>query len=68
MANNRMFLVNKRTGHRLLIAKYYPSTGWSPKQDIEPMLTNFFDCNDDVPSMGGDTDYAIEYESTSTPT
>ena len=28
MANNRMFLVNRRTGARLMLAKYYPSTGW----------------------------------------
>jgi hypothetical protein len=28
MANNRMFLVNTRTGGRVSLAKYYPSTGW----------------------------------------
>ena len=28
MANNRMYLRNKRTGDEIYIAKYYPSTGW----------------------------------------
>lgn len=28
MANNRMYLTNKRTGSKVLLAKYYPSTGW----------------------------------------
>ena len=29
MANNRMYLVNNRLGVSVMIAKYYPSTGWS---------------------------------------
>ena len=28
MANNRMYLVNTATGARIMLAKYYPSTGW----------------------------------------
>lgn len=28
MANNRMWLVNEQTGEEVLLAKYYPSTGW----------------------------------------
>ena len=28
MANNRMYLVNRRTGDKVFIGKYYPSTGW----------------------------------------
>ena len=28
MANNRMWLVHERTGAKVLLAKYYPSTGW----------------------------------------
>jgi hypothetical protein len=28
MANNRLFLRCKRSGLKVLIAKYYPSTGW----------------------------------------
>ena len=32
MANNRMWLVNARTGQRLNLAKYYPSTGWYTNQ------------------------------------
>ena len=29
MANNLMFLKNKVTGDRVVLAKYYPSTGWA---------------------------------------
>lgn len=28
MANNRMYLKNTRTGQKVYLAKYYPSTGW----------------------------------------
>ena len=28
MANKRMYLVNKRTGDRVCLAKYSPHTGW----------------------------------------
>lgn len=39
MANNRMYLKNTRTGKRIYLAKYYPSTGWYPvidsKEDLE---------------------------------
>lgn len=28
MANNRMFLVNESLGLKVLLGKYYPSTGW----------------------------------------
>ena len=28
MANNRMWLKNKRTGDKVLLAKYFPSGGW----------------------------------------
>ena len=28
MANNRLYLKCKRTGEMVMLAKYYPSTGW----------------------------------------
>lgn len=28
MANNRLYFKFKRTGEKVLLAKYYPSTGW----------------------------------------
>jgi hypothetical protein len=28
MANNRMYLVNTKTGKSICLGKYYPSTGW----------------------------------------
>lgn len=44
MANNRMFLVNKRTGTRVYLAKYYPSTGWyTDQEDLSAKLNMEFD-------------------------
>lgn len=44
MANNRMYLVNKRTGAKVYLAKYYPSTGWYiPKPGLEQRLADAFD-------------------------
>lgn len=44
MSNNRMYLENKRTGAKLLIAGYYPCTGWYPNSiNINlQTLSNFF--------------------------
>ena len=28
MANNKMYLVNQKTGESVFIGKYYPATGW----------------------------------------
>ena len=28
MANNRMYLINKRTGEEVFIGRYYPEPGW----------------------------------------
>ena len=43
MANNRLYLKCKRTGERVMLAKYYPSTGWYVDnktliQDLDEML------------------------------
>ena len=48
MANNRMVMVNTRTGERFFLAKYYPSTGWysqtrwDKKRDVGAELDAFF--------------------------
>jgi hypothetical protein len=38
MANTRMFLKNTRTGTRIYLAKYYPSTGWYVPTAVDPTL------------------------------
>jgi hypothetical protein len=43
MANNRMFLVNKRTGTRISLAKYYPSTGWYMTEGMMEAINQKFD-------------------------
>lgn len=46
MANNRMYLVNERTGTRVYLAKYYPSTGWYASQDLLRDINEAFDAAD----------------------
>ena len=46
MANNRMYLVNTRTGTRIYLAKYYPSFGWSATINIKRSLNSGFDAAD----------------------
>jgi hypothetical protein len=46
MANNRMSLVNKTTGVRIYLAKYYPSTGWYPPSNILELLNIGFESSD----------------------
>ena len=62
MSNNRMYLVNKKEDKRILLAKYYPSTGWYvfDLEFVEAMDDLFGDCVDG--SMWGETDWEIEYE------
>lgn len=63
MANNRMYLVNARTGARVYLAKYYPSTGW---YCVEPeTLAQRLDAafHDRPGEMWGD-EWALEYETT----
>lgn len=63
MANNRMWLANKRTNAKVLIAKYYPSTGWGVfHDDINPRLCKLFRENELEPSQWGDNDWRIEYD------
>lgn len=43
MANNRMWVVNRKTGAKVLLAKYYPSTGWCVfYQDLADKLDALF--------------------------
>ncbi len=47
MANNRMFLVNNRTGQKVMLAKYYPSTGWYVQNEkIKESLDDAFNIAD----------------------
>ena len=46
MANNRMWLVNTRTGKKIQIAKYYPSTGWFCGETLGERLNQWFDDQD----------------------
>jgi hypothetical protein len=68
MANNRMYLKNRRTGAKVLLAKYYPSTGWyafhAPDRgvDLISKLDETFDTNEPETTMWGDNDWLIEYE------
>jgi hypothetical protein len=70
MANNRMFIINKRLGLKYLLAKYYPSTGWfifkndasANGYDRIHKLDDMFDQDEDISSHGA-TDWEIVYES-----
>ena len=46
MANNRMWLVNPRTKERVMIAKFYPSSGWYAKANLVPLLNYAFNKSD----------------------
>lgn len=64
MANNRLWLVNKRTGDRTLIAKYYPSTGWYVHHEIglSEEVAGLLDGEPPEPSMWGNAPLRLEYE------
>lgn len=58
-----MYLKNKRAGAQVLLAKYYPSTGWYVfHDDIRARLDALFESNEPAASMWGDNDWSIEYE------
>lgn len=66
MANNRMYLKHKPSGKRILLAKYYPSTGWNAAQNAADLTLAFTAIqfgpdSEDVGSMWG-TDWELEYE------
>lgn len=63
MANNRMWLKNKRTNARILLAKYYPTTGWYCfHDDLNVKLDKMFEDNEHDYTQWGDNDWVIEYE------
>lgn len=62
MANTRMWLVNKRLGQEILLAKYYPSTGWYTfHADLSEKLDIAFDEDEEISSFGP-VDWILEYE------
>lgn len=46
MANNRMYLVNRKTGAKIYLAKYYPSTGWYSGEGLTERLNDGFNKSD----------------------
>ena len=66
MANNRLYLVNEDGTKRILLAKYYPSTGWyifHNREQLDEWLESY---NDDM-SIYGPTDLHLEYETPAYP-
>ena len=69
MANNRMYLLHKPTGEKVMIAKYYPSTGWymksypsEPFTDV-PHVNAFLDRVGKPCSLfGNPEEWALEFE------
>jgi hypothetical protein len=66
MAANGMWLVNDRTGDRILLARYYPETGWLTHIDLEAHLVEAFQA-DHVRVLQpyvaqGSTDWRLEYD------
>lgn len=60
-----MWLRNKRTGEKLLLAKYYPSTGWYSFYGIDLSRRFTILLDDNKPkkkTMWGDNDFEINYE------
>lgn len=61
MANNRMYLQIKNQPKKILLAKYYPSTGWYIFH-TEKELNEWFVENFNEPSMYGRTDLKLIFE------
>lgn len=61
MANNRMYLTHKGSGDSILLAKYYPSTGWymfHSQEVMDEFLSKF-----NPKTTFGDTDFELRFES-----
>jgi len=64
MANNRMWLqIKDQPDKKILLAKYYPSTGWYIFHSQEE-LDNWFDENFNEPSQFGRTDLELVFQET----
>ena len=61
MANNRMWLVQEKTGKKILLAKSM-GTGWYTFHEQERIDEWFRDRRDDETRWGQDTGYVIRYE------
>lgn len=63
MANNRLYFVVKRTGRKVFIGKYYPSTGWAVRNErlAEELEAAFDEDVMDRPMWDGGA-HALEYE------
>ena len=58
MANNRMYLTNRITGDKVLLAKYFPSGGWVPRDSADDSLAQrmrdcFLAADDFMTNPGG---------------
>jgi hypothetical protein len=68
MANNRMWLVNKTTGKRVLLCKYYPTSGWylfHSQEHIDAYLAAvrlLIDEERTIDDMYGPTDFILEFD------
>jgi hypothetical protein len=68
MANNRMYLTNKRTGDKVCLAKYYPSTGWYALDDngtsknLVQRMNEAMTAAEPETTAWGDNDWVVEYE------
>ena len=60
MANNRMYLVNKHSGEKIYLAKYYPSTGWYTTPGLVERMDAVFDKHLTRSNLG--LDWILEYE------
>lgn len=69
MSNNKMWVVHHGTKQRMLLAKYYPSTGWYPTQGVEVLLGQFLEetADNDRNPMDGDTTFDVRYETSDDP-
>lgn len=63
MANNRMWLQVKDSIEKILLAKYYPSTGWYIFH-TEKELNEWLKKNFNEPSMFGRTDLELVFQET----
>lgn len=63
MANNRLFLVDKETGEKVTVLKYYPSTGWFVNLHSLSAVVEFLDKYDEraKSSMNGNF-FTTEFE------
>lgn len=60
MADNRMYLVNQRSGKRYYLGKYYAGEGWSAHEDIKTSIDNAFREHPSHTMWG--CEWSIEYE------